>query len=114
MAAAVWVTTQHRDPSNQSLSSPPHKPPSPVSPQASLVHSAPPLPEIYVCECLLQLLIWSLSTQQAGLSPTEQQGRVSLVGGAFVSSQAAATQKGVVCLSTMVAAVWGMSQHWDP
>ena len=38
MAAAVWVTTQHRDPSNQSLSSLP-KASAPVSLPASLVHS---------------------------------------------------------------------------
>ena len=39
-AAALWVMTQHQDPSSYSLYSLP-KLPSPVSPLASLVHSAP-------------------------------------------------------------------------
>ena len=34
--------------------------------------------------------------------------------GAIVSSQAAAAQRGVVCLSMMAADFWGMSQYQDP
>ena len=34
-------------------------------------------------------------------------------GGAIVSPQAAAAQRGVVCLSRMAAAIWGLAQHWD-
>ena len=63
--------------------------------------------------CLLQLFFWSLCTQQSGLStigPAE-----SLLGWRILfSPQAAAAPRGMVCLSTMAAAVWGMSQHWDP
>ena len=40
---------------------------------------------------------------------------VSLLGsGAIVSRQAAASCRGVVCLSRISAAVWGMTQHQDP
>ena len=77
-----------------------------------LVHSVPSLPMIY---CLwLFLVVYLLTrTQQSGLS-TKRPGPVSLSVGAVVSPQAAAAQRGVVCLSTKAAAVWGMTQYRDP
>ena len=41
------------------------------------------------------------------------QGRIPLGVGAIVSPQAAAAQRGMVCLSTTATAVWGMTQHQD-
>ena len=59
-----------------------------------------------VTGCLLQLLIWSLCPQQSGLS-TIGWARISPGVGAIVSPQAVAAGKGVVCLSSMVAACGG-------
>ena len=57
--------------------------------------------------CLLQLLIQSIRSQQSGLSTTGW-GRVIPPGGAIVFPQADATWRGVVYLSKMAPAVWGM------
>ena len=52
-------------------------------------------------------------TQQSGLSSTGR-GRIPPRVRVIVSPQAVATQRGGVCLSSMVAAIWGMTQLWDP
>ena len=50
---------------------------------------------------------------ESGLSPIRLDG-ISPGVGAIVSAQAAAAQKGFVCLSRMASAIVLMTQHWDP
>ena len=90
------------------------KPPSLVSPQVSLVHSAPPLPVIY-CLWLSPSVVYLVTrTQQSGLSTKGPGQRPSWVWGCCLSPHATAARRGVVCLSMKAAADWGMTQHQDP
>ena len=57
MASAVWGMTQHRDPGSCSFSSLP-EPPTPDSLQASLDHSALPLPEPRVTGFTRKFVSW--------------------------------------------------------
>ena len=85
----------------------------PVCLQVSLVHSAPPLPVIYYL-WLSPLVAHPVArTQQSGLS-TKGSGQRLSWGQGFVSPQATAAQRGVVCLSTKAAAICGMTQQQDP
>ena len=62
---------------------------------------------------LLQLSIYSLCTQQSILRTTGKD-RIPPEVEAIVSPQVDATQRGVVFLSRMAAAVWGITHHQDP
>ena len=102
--------TQHWDPSGYSLSFLPKASTSPVSPQASLVHTAPPLPGIF---CLwLTPLVVNLVTLHSAVKLKHHRARAeSLLGLRLLFSLRLLLLRGVDCLSTMVAALWGMTQH---
>ena len=89
------------------------KPPSPDSPQESLVHSAPHFASD-LCLWLSHSVINLVTLNSAVRLQHQNQGRVCLGSGVVVSPQAVATQRGVVCLSKMAPAVWGVTQHQDP
>ena len=58
MAPAVWGMTQHRDPGSCLFLQFSPDPPTPESPQASLVHSALPLPEPRLSGCKQNVVCW--------------------------------------------------------
>ena len=71
------------------------------------------LPGIY-CLWLSPSVVNVVTLHSAvGLSPIGWD-RIPTGVGAIVSPQAAAARRGVVCLSKMVAALWGMTQQQDP
>ena len=87
------------------------KPPSPVSPQVSLVHSAFPLPGIYFL-WLTPSIVNLVSLHSAfRLKKPHSQSRVPSRAGAIVSPQAACACRVVVYLSRKAGAIWGITQH---
>ena len=77
------------------------RPLSPISPQISLVHSVPPFPGIY-CPWFSSLVVNLVTLHSASGLNTTETGLIPSGVRAIVSPQGKATQRGVVCLSTML------------